>query len=309
MRVIEVREFGGPEVLVEVERPEPEPGPGQVAVRVRAAAVNPVDWFTRSGALAAVFPHPAPPLVLGWDLAGTVERDGGGFTAGQRVAGMVPWFTVGRGTYAEVVVAEPEWLAPVPDGVDDVTAGALPLNALTARQALDLTAVPAGATLLVTGASGAVGGYAVQLAAAAGVEVLAVASDGDEEWVTGLGAKHVLARAGADDLAAAVRAVVAGGVDAVLDAAPVGPGLVAAVRDGGAFTAVLDATAPAAERGVRVAKVSVVPDAAALRELLAAAAAGALSVRVAGTRPLAGAAGAHERAAAGGLRGKLVLVP
>jgi NADPH:quinone reductase len=309
MRVIEVREFGGPEVLVEVQRPEPEPGPGQVAVRVRAAGVNPADWLTRAGALAPLMTHLPLPVVLGWDLAGAVERDGGGFTAGQRVAGMVPWFGTGAGTNAEVVLAEPGWLAPVPDGVDDVTAGALPLNGLTARQALDLTAVPAGGTLLVTGASGAVGGYAVQLAAAAGVEVLAVASTGDEEWVAGLGAKHVLARAGAADLAAAARRLVAGGVDAVLDTAPVGPELIAAVRDGGAFTSVLDATTPAAERGVRVAKVGVVPDGAALRELLGAVAAGALRVRVAGTVPLAQAAAAHERAAAGGLRGKLVLVP
>ena len=309
MRVIEVREFGGPEVLVEVQRPEPEPGAGQVAVRVRAAAVNPVDWLTRAGVLAPMIGHLPLPLVLGWDLAGTVERDGGGFVAGQRVAGLVPWFSTGTGSYAEVVVAEAGWLAPVPDGVDDVTAGALPLNALTAQQALALTGVPAGGTLLVTGASGAVGGYAVQLAAAAGVEVLAVASAGDEEWVAGLGAKHVLARAGAADLAAAVRERVVGGVDAVLDAAPVGPAMVAAVRDGGAFTAVLDVTVPAAERGVRVAKVSAVPDADALRGLLDAVAAGTLAVRVAGTVPLGRAGEAHERAAAGGLRGKLVLVP
>jgi NADPH:quinone reductase-like Zn-dependent oxidoreductase len=309
MRVIEVRGFGGPEVLVEVQRPEPEPGAGQVAVRVRAAGVNPVDRLTRAGVLAPMIGHLPLPLVLGWDLAGTVERDGGGFTTGQRVAGMVPWFASGAGSYAEVVLADAGWLAPVPDGVDDVTAGALPLNALTAEQALDLTAVPAGGTLLVTGASGAVGGYAVQLAAAAGAEVLAVASAGDEEWVAGLGAEHVLARAGAGDLAAAVRGRVAGGVDAVLDAAPVGPQLVAAARDGGTFTAVLDATAPAAERGVRVAKVSVVPDADALRRLLDAVAAGALAVRVAGTVPLGRAREAHERAAAGGLRGKLVLVP
>lgn len=301
MRVIEAREFGGPEVLVETQRPEPVAGPDQVAVRVRAATVNPVDWFTRSGALAAMAPHLTPPLVLGWDLVGTVEG------TGERVAGMVPWFAAGTGTYAEIVLADPSWLAPVPDGLDDVTAATLPLNGLTARQALDLLDLPAGATLLVTGASGAVGGYAVQLAAAAGIEVLAVGSRGDEEWVSALGAKHLLARAEAPDLAAAVRELVPGGVDGVLDAAAAGPALIAAVRDGGVFTAVLDATLPEAERGIRASKVSVVPDAAALRTLLDALAAGTLSTRVAGTLPLAEAAQAHERAAAGGLRGKLVL--
>jgi len=157
MRAVIVHD-GAPARLKIGEVEEPEPTPLEALVRVSAISLNRGE--VRRSQVAE------PGFRPGWDLAGTVERDGGGFTAGQRVAGMVPWFTVGRGSYAEVVLAEPGWLAPVPDGVDDVTAGALPLGALTARQALDLTAVPAGATLLVTGASGAVGGYAVQLAAA-----------------------------------------------------------------------------------------------------------------------------------------------
>ena len=307
MRVIEMTGFGGPEVLVEVDRPVPVAGPGQVAVRVKAAAVNPVDWLTRSGALAAMAPHLTPPLVLGWDLAGVVEHDGGGFTAGQRVVGMVPWFVAGTGTYTDVLLADPAWLAPLPDALDDVTAATLALNGLTARHALDLLAAPPGATVLVTGATGGVGGFAVQLAVAAGAEVLAVASTDDEAWVAGLGAKHVLGRGTPTELVAAVRERVPGGVDAVLDAAPTGPEAIGAVRDGGAFVAVLDPAAPAAQRGIRVGKVSVTPDADALRVLAEELAAGRLRTRVAGTLPLAEAARAHERAAAGGLRGKLVL--
>lgn len=308
MRAIEAQAYGGPEVLRTVERPEPRVGPGQVRVRVQAATVNPVDWLTRQGVLAAMAPQLQPPLVLGWDFAGVVETAAEGLRVGQRVAGMVPWFAVGTGTYAELVLAEPGWLAPLPDGLDEVSAAALPLNALTARQALDLVGVLPGQTLLVTGASGAVGGCAVQLAAAAGAHVLAVASHGDEDHVVGLGAKHVLGRADPARLAAAVRELAPSGVDAVLDAVPVGPPLIAAVRDAGVFVTVLEPAAPATERGVRVDKVSVTPDAQQLSKLLHALADGSLTSRIAETMPLTQAERAHERAAAGGLRGKIVLL-
>ncbi|MGE3288946.1 MAG: zinc-binding dehydrogenase, partial [Pseudonocardia sp.] len=224
-----------------------------------------------------------------------------GDTRGTRIAAMIPWFATRRGAYAEVVAVDATWIAPVPEGLDDAVAATVPLAGLTARQALALAAVPDGGSLLVTGASGAVGAFAVQLAVQAGTEVYAVASAGDEEWVSGLGAAHVLGR---DALAGPLPPV-----DAVLDAAPAGPGLIAAVRDGGSFVAVTDPTTPATERDVRVAKVSVTPDAGMLAELLDAVAAGRLRTRVAATLPLAEAAAAHRRLAAGGVRGKLVLVP
>lgn len=291
MKVIETGSYGGPDVLRLADREEPVPGKGEVVVRVHAATVHPVDLATRAGVFAAAV---QPPFVLGWDLVGEAD--------GRRVAGMVPWFVTRRGTYAEAVAVDRAWVAPVPDGLADALAATVPLAGLTARQALDLAAVPRGGSVLVTGASGAVGGFAVQLAAQAGAQVYAVASAGDEQWVAGLGAAHVLGR---DSFAGELPA---GGVDVVLDAAPAGPGLISAVRDGGAFVAVTDPTRPAAERGIRVEKVSVTPDAAALAELLDAVAAGRLRTRVADTVALADAAVAHRRLAAGGLRGKLVLV-
>src|SRR5688500_12750040 len=100
MRAIEVREFGGPEVLAVVERAEPAPAEGRVRVRVAAVTVNPVDWWTRLGVLPPELSPHRPPFVLGWDLAGTVLEDGSGFTAGQRVAAMIPWFATGSGAYA-----------------------------------------------------------------------------------------------------------------------------------------------------------------------------------------------------------------
>ncbi len=308
MQVVEVTAYGGPEVLEPATRPTPTLEPGQVLVRVRAAEVNPVDWFTRSGALLAMTPDLAPPLVLGWSLAGVVEESRHpAWSPGQRVLAMVPWFDVGTGAYAELVAADPEWLAEVPDEIDDSTAATLALNALTARQAVDLAGVQAGQTVLVTGASGAVGGFAAQFAVTAGARVIGLASSGDEDYVAGLGADTVLGRQAPDELVRSTRALVPGGVDVVLDAVPLGPGLIGAVREGGAFVTVLDPALPAPERGITPRKVSAVPNAAQLADIVKAAAAGALATRIADVRPLAEAADLHRRAEAGGVRGRLVL--
>lgn len=306
MYAMELDHFGGD--VRAVERPEPQPGPGQLRIRVRAATVNPVDWLNAGGVLAGMAPHIPLPLVLGWDAVGEVDAVGAGvdLPVGATVAAMSPWFDRGNGTFAEAVVLDTASVAPVPAGVDAVDAATVPLNGLTARQAVDLVAARPGQRLLVSGASGAVGGFAVQLAAARGIEVVAVASYGDEERVRALGASTVVART--DDLVAAVRAVAPDGVDAVLDTVPVGPQLIGAVRDGGSFVTVLDPAIPAAERGVRVAKVSVSPDPAQLAELLADLAAGRLTTAAAQQMPLKEAGKALEVAAAGGRRGKVVLV-
>src|SRR3954447_1682379 len=133
MRVVEVTELGGPEVLKVAERPAPQPGPGQVVVRVRAANVNPTDLGARVGA-GRVTP-PDPPFVLGWDLAGEVAAIGEGvsdFNARDRVVGMVQWYEAGGsvGAYAECVAFDAEWLVPLPDSLDYETACTIPLNAV-----------------------------------------------------------------------------------------------------------------------------------------------------------------------------------
>ncbi len=239
MRVVEMRRYGGPEVVGEAERPDPRPQPGRVLVRVAAAEINPVDLWAREGLLRAVTPGLEPPFVAGWNLAGTVLAAGAGFAAGQPVVGLIPWFGVakdGIGAHAEIVSAEPGWLAPLPAGVDPVQAATLGLNAPAAAQALDLLDVGKGGTLLVVGASGAVGGFAVQLAASAGVDVIAAAGGPDDEaYLAGLGAARVLPRTAPEELAAAVRALEPAGVDAVLDAALLGAPVLGAVRDGGEF--------------------------------------------------------------------------
>jgi NADPH:quinone reductase-like Zn-dependent oxidoreductase len=306
MHVAEVTAFGGPEVLRITERPDPAPAPGEVVVRIRAANVNPTDLGVRSGQARARMPDLTPPFVPGWDLAGEVTAVGSeatGFAPGDRVLGMIPFGRIGGrvGAYAQAAAVDPGWLAPLSTDIDDATAATLPLNALTAQQALDLIAAPPGATLLITGASGAVGGFATQLAARAGHRVLAQASDDDEEWVGSLGATEVLPRS--TDL------TTIGSVDAVLDAVPLGPDCTACLRDGGIAVFTRPPRPAEPPRGIRFETVLVQSNPGQLRALTADLEDGRLRTRIAEVLPLDQAARAHELNEAGGLRGKVVLTP
>ena len=298
MRVAEVTAFGGPEVLRPAERPDPEPGPGEALVEIHAATVNPTDLSTRDGSRRRRLPDLEPPFVLGWDLAGAVAE------SGERVVGMIPFVHIGGrvGAYAEWAAVDPSWLAPLPEGIPFEDAATLPLNALTAQQSLDLLGLDAGDALLVTGASGGVGGFAVQLAVADGLRVIAVAGRDDEEWVASLGAHEVLARDA--DLTGIEP------VDGVLDAVPLGPAAsTRTLREGG--TAVFTRRPDPAEPGrdLRFETILVEPDQAMLTRLAEELAAGRLRTRVAHVLPLAEAARGHELADQGGLRGKVVLRP
>jgi NADPH:quinone reductase len=302
MRVIEVAEFGGPEVLRVASRPDPVPRPGEVVVGIQFATVNPSDLGARSGGTHRRVPDMPIPFVPGWDLAGTVLATGEGvtrFRPGDRVIGMIPWVPVRArvGAYAEAAAVAESWLAHVPDGLDLAAAATLPLSGLTAAQALALLNAAPGSALLVTGASGAVGWFATQLAVRAGGRVLAVASDGDEAWVASLGAE-VLPRGA--DLAGA------GPVDHVLDAVPLGPAAAAGLRNGGTAVFTRPVQDPPPD-GVTFETVWVEPDAAGLERLAADLAAGRLVTRVAEVIPLAEASRAHALAERGGTRGKLVL--
>ncbi|MGN6330653.1 MAG: NADP-dependent oxidoreductase [Motilibacteraceae bacterium] len=305
MRAITVTEFGGPEVLHVSELAEPQPGAGEVRVRVVARPVNPIDVMLRTGALAGAVPA-SDHYVPGLDFAGVVDAVGPGVTApavGRRVVGISPWFLTQAGSYAEQVVVPADVLAQVPEDLDLVAASTLPLNGVTAAMALDAAGVAANSSVLVTGASGGVGGFAVQLAAARGARVLAVAGAEDVDLVRSLGAADVVARGA--HVVADVRRLLPGGVDAVVDAASLVP--VAAVRDGGSFAALVAPAAPAAERDITVTVVQHVPDGALLSRLVDEVHAGRLSLRVAATYPLSEAALAHEHVAKGGVRGRVVL--
>jgi NADPH:quinone reductase-like Zn-dependent oxidoreductase len=295
MRAAVVKTFGGPEAVEVVETDVPEPAARQVRIKVAAATLNPVDAGVRSG----VFGGAGKRIGLGWDVAGTVDATGPAtsWSVGDRVVALDHGTAKPLGTHAEYVVVDADAVAVAPATADAVAAATLPLNALTAVQALDLLAVAPGQSLLVTGAAGAVGGFAVQLAAHRGIAVTGLAREDDEDLVRSLGAAGFTTTA------------TAGAYDAVLDAAVLGEAAFALVRDGGAYTGVIPQAQPASVRGVRSTAVEVSADGARLAELVRLVDEGVLTLRVAETFALDDAAKAHARLAEGGVRGRLVLVP
>ncbi|WP_373871238.1 NADP-dependent oxidoreductase [Actinoplanes xinjiangensis] len=276
-----------------------------MVVRIRAVCVHPADVAATTGEIPRG-PVP-PPFSPGWDIAGEVASVGPGtadFELGDRVVGMIPWYlTRGNpGGYAEFVAADVDWLVRLPDELDFVSAATVPLNAQTAHQGLALVSLamlPAGSSILVTGASGGVGGFATQLAVQDGYRVVAQASHGDEQWVRGLGVHEVIARS--------VDLATVGPVGAVFDAVPVGEAAAAAVQDRGIVVATRPTPAIVPARGVRQELQLIRHDRDLLADLVGRVAAGQLRTRVAVTMPLTEAADAHRRVLAGGLHGKLVL--
>ncbi|NEE12672.1 NADP-dependent oxidoreductase [Streptomyces sp. SID7499] len=295
MRAVVVNSFGGPENVEVVETEVPEPGAREIRIKVAAASLNPVDAGVRAG----VFGGAGKRIGLGWDVAGTVDAVGvaGSWSVGDEVVALDHGLVKPLGTHAEYVVVDTDAVALAPATVDAVRAATLPLNALTASQALDRLELAPGDALLVTGAAGAVGGYAVQLAAHRGISVTGLAREGDEAFVRSLGAGRF------------VGAVADRDFDAVLDAAVLGEPALAGVRDGGRYIGVIPQAEPASVRGVRTGAVEVSADGARLAELVRLVDEGVLTTRVAETFALEDAAKAHARLDGGGVRGRLVLVP
>jgi NADPH:quinone reductase-like Zn-dependent oxidoreductase len=208
--------FGTPDVLRIVEAPAPIPAATEFAVRVAAAGLNPVDWKILRGDLRWMPMFARPPRGVGIDFAGTIAACGeraSGFAAGDRVFGTLSPF--GRqGTLAETIVAAADAMAPIPPSLDFAGAASLPVAAGTALQALvDHAAVQSGQRVLVTGAAGGVGGYAVQIARHLGAHVTGVCSAANAQYVRSLGADAVVDYRATDFAASAVR------YDVVLDAA------------------------------------------------------------------------------------------
>ncbi|RSS49910.1 NADP-dependent oxidoreductase [Streptomyces sp. WAC06614] len=295
MDAVVVEAFGGPERAAVVRVPVPQPAAGQVRVRVRAAGLNPVDGAVRAGYFGG-----SAPVGLGWDVSGEIDAVGEGVTGwepGERVVGLHygPFKEVGA--HAEYAVLDAAAVAAAPRSVTQQEAAALPLSGLTAARALEQLGLTAGQSVLVTGAAGMVGGFAVQLAAAAGLVVTAVAGPEDEELVRGLGAAEFVARGSAP----------AAPVDGVLDAAVVGEEALAFVRDGGAYVGLHPGSAPDAVRGVRVVEQEVAADGALLARLSALVDEGTLTLRVAATYSLADSPSAHHHLTKPGTRGRIVL--
>ncbi len=315
MRAAVIRQPGDFDAIEIIDVTAPEPGPGQVRIKVAAAAVNPVDVWTRLGLPGHPLAGTREQWGLGWDVAGTIdaiglhlnEISGDEFTVGAAVIGINDNIEVSLATQADYVVLPAANVVAAPATVGVIEASTIALNGLTALQALDLLSLDAGETLLVTGAAGGLGGYATQLAASRGVRVIATASAADEETVRAFGAREFVARG--TDLAGQVRDLVPGGVDAVVDTALLGAEALAAARDGARFVAVTDPAEPAAERGITVQTVHVRSNRPQLISLVESVDRGALTLRVAEVYPLADLATAHKRLAEGGVRGRLVVTP
>ena len=309
MRAAGVVEFGGPEALRIVDVPAEPLGPGDVRLRVTAATVNPTDTHARAGAYADRDPVKSPPWVPGMDVAGVVSELGEGvehLAVGDLAMGVVVP-TGAHGGYREDIVLPGDSVVPVPAGADAVAASTLPMNALTARLALDQMALRPGEVLAVTGAAGAFGGYVVQLAKADGLTVVADASEADEELVRTLGADVVVRRG--DDVAARIREHAPHGVDGLADGAVQDALVLPAVRDGGAVATVRGYRGDG-QRGVRMYPTlvrRVAQDRPALDRLRRQAEDGVLTLRVAATYPAEQAAEAHRQLEKGGVRGRLVL--
>lgn len=311
MKAVRFHEYGDPSVLRYEDVEQPVPGAGEVRVRVAATSFNPVDGNIRGGFMQGPIPVTLP-HTPGIDVAGTVDALGegvDGIAVDDDVVGFLPMD--GNGAAAQYVLAPADVLIPAPKSVPLADAAALPLVGLTAYQALfDHGKLTAGQRVLINGAGGAVGGYAVQLAKNAGAHVIATAGPRSSEAVTSAGADEVI-----DHTATDVTAAVTEPVDLALNLAPVAPdelaSLVTLVRPGGVVvnTTVWMPAPSDEERDVRGIDLFVRSDTDQLAQLVALIDRGELRVDVAERVPLAELPALHARASEGAVHGKVIVVP
>lgn len=309
MKAVRFHEVGGPEVLQYGEIEQPNPGAGRVRLQVAASAFSAADNGMRAGFL----PIPLTlPHIPGYDVSGTVDAVGEGvtgFAIGDRVIGFLPMGEDGGA--AEYAIAPADALVSAPTSVPLADAAALPSVVLTARQALfDDGDLQAGQRVLIVGAGGVVGKYAIALAARAGAHVIATASPRSADAVRAAGAHEII-----DHTVTPVLDAVSEPVDMLLNLAPIEPdeftALVALVRDGGIVVSTT-AWMPApddADRNVRSVVVFVRSDAARLAELVGLVDSGDLHLEVTRRIPLAELPALHAEAAAGPIAGKVIVVP
>lgn len=309
MKAVRYRAYGDSGVLVYEDAGRPVAGAGQVVLKVAGTAFNPVDASIRAGFLQQVFPLTFP-HIPNFDVAGVIAEVGdgvNGWSAGDAVVAFLPM--AAPGAAAEYAAAPADVLAAAPRTVELADAAALPSSGLTAWQSLfEHAGLKAGQSVLINGAGGAVGGYAVQLASQAGATVTATASADSAGRVRSYGADQII-----DYTATPLRQAVAGQrFDVVLNLVQTNPEDTAALADltadGGAF---VSTTTPGPEdpgRGRRTVRVFVRSDAAQLAGLVARIDVGDLRID-AERRPLSDLPAVHDQAGAGKLPGKTVLIP
>ena len=311
MKAMRFHEYGDPGVLRHEDVELPVPGAGEVRIQVAATSFNSVDGNIRGGFMRGPIPVVLP-HTPGIDVSGTIDALGegvDGIAVGDDVIGFLPMDKPGAA--AQYVLAPADILTPAPKSVPLPDAAALPVVGLTAWQALfDHGKLTAGQRVLINGAGGAVGGYAVQLAKNAGAHVIATASPRSGERVRTAGADEVV-----DHTTTDVTAAVTEPVDLVLNLAPVDPAQLAAlpglIRPGGVLvnTTVWMPAPSDEEHDVRGVDLFVRSDAEQLARLVALIDGGQLRVDVAERVPLAELRGLHARAAEGQVHGKVIVLP
>ncbi len=310
MRAVGLMVHGGPEVLEVVDLEAITAGPGQIRIRNFAAAVNPTDIVARDGTRAKLQSQFPPPYVPGMDAAGVVDQVGEGVSTGIKVGDRVMAMVVPKashGAYREQLVLNQHAVVPAPANTTHLQASTLPMNALTARLSLDLLELSPGQVLAVTGGPGAYGGYVIELAKAAGLTVIADAAQSDRALLQTLGADVVIARG--EGFAERIREHFPDGVDGVADGALLNDKAIPAVKDGGAFTAIRGFRGEP-QRDIRFTETWVTQYNERydlLDALRQQAEQGQLTLRVADTVPPERAGDAHQRLAAGGTRGRMVI--
>lgn len=303
MKAVRIHEFGGPETLKVEDLPKPEAGASEVLIRILGASINPVDYKIRQG---GYLPEEALPMTLGRDVAGVVEAVGHGvdeFKEGDAVYAMLAFE---HGGYAEYVAEPIANVASKPGKLDFIQAAAVPLAGLTAWQGLfDHGGLKAGQTVLIHGAAGGVGHFAVQFAVARGARVIATCSGQDAEFVKGLGASETI------DYHKEKFEDRVSDVDLVFDlvAGETQDRSFPVIRDGGALVSTLKEPdkARAAQRRIRTAHYMAAPNGAQLAEIGRLIDAGKVIPNIEGVFPLAAAADAEKELETAHVRGKLVL--
>ena len=306
MKAVVLHEHGGPNVLKYEDVPRPEPKADEVLVRVMAAGVNPVDTYVRQGMRS----KPGPlehPMVLGYDIAGVVEKTGAEIKNFKLGDAVYAYLSVPRGGgYAEFAIAKPEEMARKPKNIDFEKAAAVPLAATTAWQALvDTAKIEPGQTVLIHGGSGGVGSFAVQIAKARGAKVIATASTANQDLLKQLGVDEPI------DYTKTKFEDVVKDVDIVLNAVR-GDTLshsYGVVKKGGIIVSITDEpdAAECAKHGIRCLRMMAHPDAKALEELTNLIEANKITPIVSQTFSLAEVAKAHEQVETHHTRGKIVL--
>ncbi|WP_166826768.1 NADP-dependent oxidoreductase [Brevibacterium limosum] len=287
------------------ELPDPKVPPASVLIEVRAAGVNPVDWKLVGGHLDPIMPTQFP-VTPGWDVAGVVVGlgfDTPEFSIGDEVVAYARKDVLSGGTFAEKVAVPVHSVAAKPNSLSWEQTGGLPLAGGTALRTLESLGDLEGRTVLIHGASGGVGSFAVQIARAVGARVIGTASEANHEYLRGLGAEPVTY---GDGLVERVLEAAGGKVDGVADfVGGVLDNTLAVLAEGGAHASVADPSV--AEHGGRY--IWVRPDGSETARLGLLVDEGKLTVDVAGTYGLDQVPQAFKDSATGHVRGKLVIVP